>query len=341
MTETTNKQGTDNNETISQKPSDVPLPPSEQSKISFNQVRRPSGKMGCDKSQMSMTYNHMKFSAPPDFRELLAELTKTVLEEQPSDIPRFLARYFRELHNDSVFQQQKDRIQKKKEEAERVERERIEAIRQAEIRKKRAAMALRAKKLAIMKANILAEAERQRLEDERLAREEEEKLQESASYISNEIIKQAMAVRLEQHLRDSHEINLERLEEEKSIDLHKIDLKIESLENQTVYLDECMDTIYNRQMLAHEESLNHHKAKLEEYRKRVIELEEFISNVSGIIEKLNLEKPKLEAERVSYIQGIEQLHIDKTEAVKAFNLKIIDLEVKFKNDLEEIHKFLT
>merc|ERR1712173_186810 len=137
--------------------------------------------------------------------------------------------------------------------------------------------------------------------------------------------------------RDCHEINLEKLEEEKCTELHKI----ESLENQTVYLDECMDTIYNRQMLAHEESLNHHKTKLEEYRKRVTELEEFVSNVSGIIEKLNLEKPKLEAERVSYVQGIEQLHIDKTESVKAFNLKIIELEVKFKNDLEEIHKFLT
>jgi len=339
MTETTNKQG-DNNEMISQKPSEMPLPPSEQSKISFQQ-RRPSGKMGCDKSQMSMTYNNMKFSAPPDFRELLAEITKTVLEEQPSDIPLFLARYFRELHNDSVFQKHKERIKREKEEAERIERERLEAIRQAEIRKKKVAMALRAKKLAIMKANILAEAERQRQEEERLAREEEEKLQDAASYITCEIMKQAMAVRLEQNLRDCHEINLEKLEEEKCTELHKIDLKIESLENQTVYLDECMDTIYNRQMLAHEESLNHHKTKLEEYRKRVTELEEFVSNVSGIIEKLNLEKPKLEAERVSYVQGIEQLHIDKTESVKAFNLKIIELEVKFKNDLEEIHKFLT
>merc|ERR1712224_11229 len=97
----------------------------------------------------------------------------------------------------------------------------------------------------------------------------------------------------------------------------------------------------NRQMKAHEESLNHHKSKLEEYRRRVIELEEFIKNVSEIIEKLNLEKPKLEAERVSYLEGVEQLHTDKTDSVKKFNLKIIELEVKFKNELEEIHKFLT
>jgi len=341
MTEPTKKQGDGQEKLpISEKPSEMPLPPSEQSKISIKQ-RRPSGKMGCDKSQMSMTYNNMKFSAPPDFRELLAEITKTVLEEQPSDIPLFLARYFKELELDRVYDKHKARIQAEKEEAERKERERLEAIRQAEIKKKKAILAAKARKLAIMRANILAEAERQRLEEERLAREEEQKLQDNATYISNEIIKQAIAVRLEQNLRKTHEISLEQLEEEKSCELHKLDLKIESLENQTVYLDECMDTIYNRQMKAHEESLNSHKVKLEDYRKRVLELEEFINNVSGIIEKLNLEKPKLEAERVSYVEGIEQLHIDKTDLMKEFNLKIIKLEVKFKNELEEIHKFLT
>ena len=48
-------------------------------------------------SQLSLTYNNMKFQAPPEFRELLSEVTKTVLEEQPTNIPLFLARYFKEL----------------------------------------------------------------------------------------------------------------------------------------------------------------------------------------------------------------------------------------------------
>merc|ERR1711898_77917 len=141
------------------------LPPSEQSASTIN--RRLSGRMASDKSLLSLTYNNMKFRAPPDFRELLAEITKTILEEQPSNIPLFLSRYFKELDKDKVYQQQKEMIKQANLEAERIEKEKIKAKKQAEIKKKQAMMSMRAKKLAIMKANILAEAERQRQEEEK------------------------------------------------------------------------------------------------------------------------------------------------------------------------------
>merc|ERR1711898_26830 len=184
------------------------LPPSEQSASTIN--RRLSGRMASDKSLLSLTYNNMKFRAPPDFRELLAEITKTILEEQPSNIPLFLSRYFKELDKDKVYQQQKEKIKAKK---------------QAEIKKKQAMMSMRAKKLAIMKANILAEAERQRQEDEK-------ELQDNATYFTVEIIKQATAVRKEQILRENHKTGLVKLEEEKSEALHEIRVKIDCLENQ-------------------------------------------------------------------------------------------------------------
>lgn len=339
MSETTEKQRqTKNNQPpdkLDQSTCDLPpseLPPSEQTASTIN--RRLSGRMASDKSLLSLTYNNMKFRAPPDFRELLAEITKTILEEQPSNIPLFLSRYFKELDKDKVYQQQKEMIKQANLEAERVEKEKIKAKKQAEIKKKQAMMSMRAKKLAIMKANILAEAERQRQEDEK-------ELQDNATYFTVEIIKQATAVRKEQILRENHKTGLVKLEEEKSEALHEITVKIDCLENQKDYLDDCMDTIYNRQMKAHRESLIQHKMKAEEYKERLIELEEFIEKVSDIVKRLNLEKPKLEAERVNYVETIDRLHIEKTDLVKNYNSRIIMLEIDFKVELEKIHKYLT
>jgi len=298
------------------------------------QLRRGSGKTFIDKSLLSLTYNNMKFTAPPDFRELLAVLTRTVLEDQPSNIPLYLARHFKELDKDNVYQKQKARIQAEKDEIERIEKERIKAEKQAAIKKRQATMRARQQKMAIMKANILAEAERQRVADEK-------ELQDNATFFAEEIIKQANSTRKEQILRENHKIGLLNLEENKSVALTEISDKIETLENQTEYLDECMDTIYNHQIKVHEESMHQHQLKIQEYTSRLVELEEFIEKVSGIVEKLNEAKPTLVAEREAYVQKIDRLHDVKHDLVKDYNLKIIQLEVEFKDELETIHKYLT
>jgi len=298
------------------------------------QLRRGSGRTFIDKSLLSLTYNNMKFTAPPDFRELLAVLTRTVLEDQPSNIPLYLARHFKELDKDNVYQKQKARIQAEKDEIERIEKERIKAEKQAAIKKRQATMRARQQKMAIMKANILAEAERQRVADEK-------ELQDNATFFAEEIIKQANSIRKEQILRENHKIGLLNLEENKSVALTEISDKIETLENQTEYLDECMDTIYNHQIKVHEESMHQHQLKIQEYTSRLVELEEFIEKVSGIVEKLNEAKPTLVAEREAYVQKIDRLHDVKHDLVKDYNLKIIQLEVEFKDELETIHKYLT
>lgn len=89
---TSEKQGQSKNnqppDKLDQSTCDLPpseLPPSEQTPSN----RRLSGRMASDKSLLSLTYNNMKFQAPPDFRELLAEITKTILEEQPSNISHY------------------------------------------------------------------------------------------------------------------------------------------------------------------------------------------------------------------------------------------------------------
>jgi len=317
------------------------IPPSEISssgkqmvKNSNERLRRGSGKAYIDKSLLSLTYNNMKFTAPPDFRELLAVLTRTVLEDQPSNIPLYLARHFKELDKDNVYQKQKARIQAEKDEIERIEKERIKAEKQAAIKKRQATMRARQQKMAIMKANILAEAERQRVADEK-------ELQDNATFFAEEIIKQANSTRKEQILRENHKIGLLNLEENKSVALTEISDKIETLENQTEYLDECMDTIYNHQIKVHEESMHQHQLKIQEYTSRLVELEEFIEKVSGIVEKLNEAKPTLVAEREAYVQKIDRLHDVKHDLVKDYNLKIIQLEVEFKDELETIHKYLT
>jgi DNA repair exonuclease SbcCD ATPase subunit len=338
MSETTVKQskmGSESN--LPRKVSETPpseISSSQMVKNSNQRLRRGSGRTFIDKSLLSLTYNNMKFTAPPDFRELLAVLTKTVLEDQPSNIPLYLARYFKELDKDNVYQKQKARIQAEKDEIERIEKERIKAEKQAAIKKRQAAMKARQQKLAIMKANILAEAERQRQADEK-------ELQDNATFFAEEIIKQAYSIRKEQILRENHKIGLLNLEEKKSVALTEISDKIETLENQTEYLDDCMDTIYNHQIKVHEESMHQHQLKIQEYTSRLVELEEFIEKVSGIVEKLNEAKPTLVAEREAYVQKIERLHDVKHDLVKDYNLKIIQLEVKFKDELELIHKYLT
>ena len=316
-------------------PSEI-LPSSDKKQVknSYERLRRMSGKAAIDKSMISLTYNNMKFEAPPDFRELLAVITKTVLEEQPSNIPLFLARYFKELDKDNVYQKQKARIQAEKDELERIEMERIKAEKQAAIKKRQTAMRARQQKMAIMKANILAEAERQRQADEK-------ELQDNATYFAEEIIKQANSIRKEQILRENHKIGLLNLEQNKSDALTDISEKIETLESQTEYLDECMDTIYNHQIKVHEESMHQHQLKIQEYTARLVELAEFIEKVSGIVEKLNEAKPTLVAEREAYIQNIDRLHVVKHDLVKDYNSKIIQLEVEFKDELELIHKYLT
>lgn len=188
--------------------------------------------------------------------------------------------------------------------------------------------------MAIMKANILAEAERQRQADEK-------ELQDNATFFAEEIIKQANSIRKEQILREKHKIGLMSLEQNKSDALTEISEKIETLETQTEYLDECMDTIYNHQIKVHEESMHQHQAKIQEYTARLVELEEFIEKVSGIVEKLNEAKPTLIAEREAYVENIDRLHAVKTDLVKDYNSKIIQLEIDFKDELELIHKYLT
>jgi len=335
MSETTVKQSKiDSEKSLLKETSDIPSSNRTSVKNSYLGLRRMSGKAAIDKSLISLTYNNMKFEAPPDFRELLAVITKTVLEEQPSNIPLFLARYFKELDNDNVYQKQKARIQAEKDELERIEKERIKAEKQAAIKKKQAAMRARQQKMAIMRANILAEAERQRQADEK-------ELQDNATYFAEEIIKQATSIRREQVLRANHKIGLMKLEQEKSDSLAEINQKIDTLESQTEYLDECMDTIYNHQIKAHEESMHQHQMKVEEYTARLVELKEFIEKVSGIVQKLNEAKPTLVAEREAYVQNIDRLHVVKHDLVKDYNSKIIQLEVEFKDELELIHKYLT
>ena len=44
---------------------------------------------------------------------------------------------------------------------------------------------------------------------------------------------------------------------------------------------------------------------------------------------------------VLYVENIDRLHAVKTDLVKDYNSKIIQLEIDFKDELELIHKYLT
>ena len=50
-----------------------------------------------DYKEMSVRYGEVKLAVPKGFKELLEDLSREVLREQPKDIPKFAAEFFRRL----------------------------------------------------------------------------------------------------------------------------------------------------------------------------------------------------------------------------------------------------
>lgn len=296
--------------------------------------RRFSGKTDVNPERMTLVYNNMKFQAPPDFRQLLEEVTKSVLEDQPADVALYLARFFTELNNNNVFQEQRARIKAIAEKAKLQEAEKQAAAKKEKARKAKLAAEMRVKRMTIMKANILAEAERQRQEDELL-------LQEHSTYLAEEAIKSSIAIRQEQILRNRRSDTLEKLELEKEQVLHTITGEIHTLEHSGERLDEIIERTYNKELSAHLQKLAAHQTKAAEYRAKLADLDAIIAEIQTTVEELNTQRPKMHLEKVAILNKIEALTTDKNNLMRDYNSHIIDLEIEFKNELEQIHKFLT
>jgi len=50
-----------------------------------------------DYEEMSVRYGSVKLQVPPGFKQLLENLSREVLREQPKNIPQFAAAYFNRL----------------------------------------------------------------------------------------------------------------------------------------------------------------------------------------------------------------------------------------------------
>merc|ERR1711943_6292 len=93
--------------------------------------RRNRARAHVDYEEMTVSYGKIKLGVPPDFRELLEDLTRGVIRDRPNNIPLYLARHFQELSERQRLEraaQLKAKMELEKEEAEAKEAARLAEI---------------------------------------------------------------------------------------------------------------------------------------------------------------------------------------------------------------------